>query len=211
MRCGHYFALLLIPFLYGFAQAGTITGQVFTAEHNDSLARSIPVTLLYRDAAEALQEIEGGTDSLGTYRFVDVPADTSIEYVIRIDSGEHELLSTPIRFEIGQELLASSFLLPSPERGHVPVGSPVEQSHSDLIVILVCVVILFAGLARAGQRSDPVGGQRRFSSGAHQLARDVASLDLRYEDGVIGEEEYTKVRAGLMGKLRTMIKPRQGS
>ena len=54
--------LIAVGLAGGAARAGTIAGQVYTAENADSLAKGCAVTLIYRVAGGDLQRTETTTD-----------------------------------------------------------------------------------------------------------------------------------------------------
>ena len=198
------------------AQGGSIHGGVFTAEDPDSIAPGCSVELIYRDAEGELRRVHSISGEDGSFQFSGLPTADSIGYVLQIAHRGRSFLSVPIRFEAGQEEIAYNVLLKEDDAGgdlpagHPPLGAeraparPVRQNPTHAILIVLWVVVLFtvfAFLARCGRRR---AAGRELPLQAQAFIRDIASLDLRHEDGVIGEEEYRKVRAGLVERLRSL-------
>jgi hypothetical protein len=214
--------LLLAAFLFvsvaGAARAGTIGGRVFTAENPDSVAKGAGVTLIFRGADGELTRTKSLTDESGHFHFLDLAQDSSIGYVLQINHAGRDFLSTPIHFGPGQSEVDYSVLLsdqaPTPEgmpSGHPPlsgerppVGTPVRPNPVHTILIVVWIVLVFGLLAILARRRVGDAGAAEPPAAVRALIRDIASLDNRHEDGVIGEEEYRKVREGLVARLRSL-------
>lgn len=202
--------------------AATIAGRVFTADHPDSIAPGAPVSVVFRPPAGEVQRLQTNADAEGHFHFVDLSADSSISYVLRIDFKGMQFLSSPIRFEPGEDVVEFNVLLaggmPQGEMpaghpavsGGPPQGRPVRPNALHTILLSVWVAMIFALIAVLARRKRPQGGDRTLPAVARGLVRDIASLDNSHADGVIGEEEYRKVREGLMIRLRALIGKERG-
>jgi hypothetical protein len=199
--------------------AGTISGRLFTAEHPDSIAPNVSVTLVFRGPGDELQHLSVLSDETGHFHFIDVDADTSIGYVLRLDYKGREFLGTPIRFQPGQAEITFNVLLSDqappegalpeghpPVQGSEPIVEPAVQKPVHMILIAAWISLLFVGVALLARRGREAGSG--VPAPARTLARDIASLDLRHTEGAIGLEEYEKVRAGLVERLRVVSKGR---
>jgi hypothetical protein len=209
-------AMVAVP-----ALAGTIAGRLFKAEDPDSVAAHVPVALIFRDANEELQRLSAMTDGEGHFHFTEIDTDTSMAYVLRIDYRGREFLGAPMRFAPGQDQIDWNVLLseqappsgslpdghpPIPEAA--PVGRPVVANPWHTILIALWIAFLFTGIAWLARRKvAAASASGAVDPAARSLARDIASLDARRAEGVIGPEEYQKVRAGLVEKLRTLARP----
>jgi hypothetical protein len=205
------------------AHAGNITGRVFTAENPDSLAKGAGVTLIFRGADGEMIRKKLETDTDGHFHFLDLAQDTSIAYVLQIFYRGRDFLSEPIHFTPGQDEVDYSVLLsdrarsegdlPSghpPLTGQPPQGIAVRPNPLHTVLIVLWIVLIFALLAFLGR---PRAGDAKAAeppAGVRALIRDIASLDNRHADGVIGEEEYRKVREGLVARLRTLTQRASG-
>lgn len=213
-------ALLLLAGLAGPGLGATIAGHVFTAEHADSTAPHVPVTLIFRDAQDELQRLSAVTDAEGHFHFLDLSADTSIGYVLRIEHRGREFLGAPVRFAPGQTEIDWNVLLSeqAPPAGGLPEGhSPMPGSettprpavqdpwHAVLIALWIALIFTVVALL-ARRRVEASARGSAVPPEARTLARDIASLDARRTEGVIGPEEYQKVRAGLVERLRAVSK-----
>ena len=199
------------------AAAATIAGRVFTADAPDSIAPGAPVSVVFRPPGGDVQRLQATADAEGHFHFVDLSADSSIAYVLRIDFKGMQFLSSPIRFEPGEDVVEFNVLLSGGmPQGEVPAGHskvpgrpaqgrPVRPIALHTILLSVCVTLIFALLALLARRKLRAGGERRLAAPARGLVRDIASLDNSHAGGVIGEEEYRKVREGLMTRLRALI------
>ncbi len=205
------------------AHAGSITGRVFTAENPDSLARGAGVTLIFRGADGEMTRSKLETDAQGHFHFLELAQDTSIAYVLQIVYRGRDFLSEPIRFTPGQDEVDYSVLLSdrAPGEGNMPSGHPpltgqpplgiaVRPNPVHTLLLVLWIALIFALLAFLGR--PRAGGARTEASppAVRALIRDIASLDNRHEDGVIGEEEYRKVREGLVARLRTLTQRATG-
>ena len=202
--------------------AATIAGRVFTADHPDSIAPGAPVSVVFRPPGGEVQRLQTDADAEGHFHFVDLSADSSIAYVLRIDFKGMQFLSSPIRFEPGEDVVEFNVLIaggmPQGEMpsGHPsvpsgpPQGSPVRPNALHTILLALWVTMIFAFLAALIRRKLRPGGERALPAAARGLVRDIASLDNSRAGGVIGEEEYRKVREGLMIRLRALIGKEQG-
>jgi hypothetical protein len=215
-------AIVLLPVTGAPAARGaTLAGRVFTADHPDSIAPGAPVSLIFRPPQGEVQRLQSTADEGGHFHFVDLSPDTSIAYVLRIDYKNLQFLSSPIQFAPGEEVVEFNVLLAGggapggdmPE-GHPSIpgepmqGSPVRPNTLHTILLALWVILVFALLALLARRSASTRGDEILSPAARDLVRDIASLDNRHADGVIGAEEYRKVRDGLMARLRTLSSKR---
>lgn len=209
-------ALLLAA---GSAYSATIDGWIYTADHPDSVAKGAPDTLIYRTPDGELRRIAAVTDGQGHFRFRDLPADSSIGYVLKISFRGQEFLGAPVHFEAGQEELQFNVLLSAqpppadelpPRHPPIPVRAPLgglpRQEPIHAVVIVLCVVLLFAALALLARRERGTRGDLDLPPAARALVRDIAGLDLRHAGGSIAEKEYVQMRAGLLERLRSMIR-----
>ncbi|MDM7915063.1 MAG: hypothetical protein QUU85_07325, partial [Candidatus Eisenbacteria bacterium] len=204
------------------AEAARIVGSVYTAESEDSLARSTPITLIYRSATDSLQHRSGVTDANGHFHFLDLPADTSVSYVVAIDHAGQEFLSSPIRFQPGQEEIVFNLMLSREEpaaegdlpSGHPPVGAqpppmtkPVRQPAMSTILVVLWLVLLFVGIGYLTRRTaaGPGEGAALRSPQVRYFVREIANLDIAHADGVIPAEEYRKKREDLETRLRALL------
>jgi hypothetical protein len=204
--------------------AGTISGRVFTAESPDSVAKGASVTLVYPGTGGQMNRARAETDGSGHFHFTDLAQDTSITYVLQITLRGRDFLSGAIRFEPGQSEVEYSVLLSEgpPSGGDLPTGHPplsgqrppqgvpVRSNPIHTVLLVLWIVLVFALLAimarpRPGRARSP-----EIPAPVRALVRDIASLDIRHEDGVIGEEEYRKVREGLVTRLRSLTQRTSG-
>jgi hypothetical protein len=219
VRLALFGSALLAAVLAAPAGAGTISGRLFTAEDPDSVAPNVAVTLVFRGQGEELERLSTTSDETGHFHFMDVNADTSIGYVLRLDYRGREFLGTPMRFLPGQSEITFNVLLSdqAPPEGTLPEGhpplqeseavvAPPVQNPLHMVLIVAWITILFIGIALLARR--PREGGAGTPAPARSLARDIASLDLRHAEGAIGQEEYEKVRSGLVERLRTVSKGR---
>ena len=210
--------LLLLAFGGSIAHGGIITGTVYTTEHEDSLAADVPVFLAFRDSTDQICLIDGRTDHSGLFLFEGVSTDSSISYRLRIDYRGEDFLGAPISFGPGETEIVFDVLLAHERRsestlpaGHPLIGgppvrsTPVVQRPLDTVLVVLLVTLLFGVLAFLARRPVAAGVAVRLSPSAQVWVRDIAGLDLRYRDGVIGEEEYRKVRDSLIDRLRPMV------
>ena len=216
--------VLLLGLTAAGARGGTIGGRVFTAQHPDSVAQGAAVTLFFRDDAGQMARDRIETDGQGHFHFTGLAQDTSIAYVLQIEHGGRSFLSASIRFEPGQDEVSYSVLLteeapegadlpaghpPLPGQGP-PLGRPIRPNPIHTLLIVLWVTLVF-GLLAIMARPRPSGEQGSQPPVAYRaLVRDIASLDNRREDGVIGEEEYRKVRDGLVSRLRMLTRRSSG-
>ena len=219
--------LLATLAIAGSSRAATLHGRVFTAEHEDSLARRTPVALLVESPGEQARRLETLTDEAGVFHFHGLEPDGRISYTLEVGYQGREFHGDPARFEPGEELIEINLLLASgPPAGDLPpdhppigeppaAGRPVRQDPIHMTLIAVWVVLLFVWLARLSRPSPTANGRapggRERSPEAEALVREIAGLDNRHEEGVIGEEEYRKVRAGLLRKLDELAGGEPGS
>jgi hypothetical protein len=214
-------ALLALALILGssaVAGAGTITGRVFTAESADSVAKGATVVLVYPGSDGQMNRAKALTDESGHFHFMDVSQDTSIAYVLQITLHGRDFLSGAIKFEPGQSEIDYSVLLTdeSPDGGDLPSGHPPLSGqqpprgvalrpnpvHAVLIVLWIALVFGLLAIMARPRRGSGEGSEA--PAAVRTLVRDIASLDLRHEDGVIGDDEYRKVREGLMARLRSL-------
>jgi len=140
--------------------SASLSGQVYTADHPDSIAASAAVTLIYRDRDGELARVETVTDRSGRFRYQDLDGDTSLAYVLRIDDSRSSFLSAPIRYAAGQEEIDFNVLLtPGSMQSDIPSGHPsldggmaqgrpVEQKPIHTALIVLAVVSAYGLLAR---------------------------------------------------------------
>lgn len=199
--------------------AGSIHGQLFTAQDPDSIAAGARVTLVYRNGDGALDRIEAVSDAQGRYAFSGLDTDTRLAYVVRVRYLDRDFLSAPIEFPEGTtdqefDFLVSADAAPLPPDGELPpdhppisdatgFGRPVRQDPLAMLGIVAFLIALFAwpilvlrdrDRAREAARSGP----------AQSLIRDIAGLDVRFADGLIDEPEYRAVRESLFLRLRAL-------
>lgn len=206
------------------ANAGTITGRVFTAEHPDSVARGVPVTLIFRAADGEMSRQTTQSDAGGHFHFLDLSQDTTLVYILQIDYRGREFLSGGIHFEPGDDEIDYSVLLTeqAPDQsgmpsGHPPIpgqrppqGRPVSPNALHTVLIVLWIVLIFVLLGFMARPRKAGGKPQDAPAAVRALVRDIASLDIRHDDGVIGEEEYRKVREGLMARLRSLTQRSSG-
>lgn len=201
------------------AQTGRILGQLFTAEHPDSVAVGAELTLIFRGADGEVERIPATAGPDGEYEFSGLSTDPEIQYVVKVSHFGRDFLGAPIQFEQGETELAYNFLVsrdaaPLPAdgmEGHPPMsqGAPAQMSpppvYQDPVTMVVIVLTLFAlfglpianayrkdGLAPASGGTDPE---------AAALIRDIASLDVRFERRELEEPDYQSVRRSLLRRL----------
>ena len=205
-------------------QAGTISGRVFTAENPDSVAKGATAILVYPGTGGQMNRARAETDDSGHFHFMDLAQDTSITYVLQITLRGRDFLSGAIRFEPGQSEVEYSVLLSdeSPSGGDLPGGHPplsgqrppqgvpVRPNPVHTILLVLWIVLVFALLAIMARPRPGRGKAPETPASVRALVRDIASLDIRHEDGVIGEEEYRKVREGLVTRLRSLAQRTSG-
>lgn len=226
---GLLLGLLSLPESWGAstACAATIAGRVFTADDPDSIAPGAPVSLVFRPPSGEVQRLQTNSDAEGHFHFMDLSPDTTIAYVLRIDARGMQFLSSPIRFEPGEDVVEFNVLLsggipqggmPAQEMpaghpsvpGGPPLGRPVRPNALHTILLALWVTLIFALIAMLARRKTAKSGEPQLPASARGLVRDIASLDNSHAGGVIGEEEYRKVREGLMARLRALIGKEQG-
>lgn len=199
--------------------AGMIRGQLFTAQHPESVAAGAELTLIFRNPGSEVVErtvTRAGQD--GTYLFAPVSTDPAIAYVIKVHHFGRDYLGAPMSFEPGSALLEFNFLvardaapIPQTEDAHPPMGGaldahthppvqPVRQDPIAAAAIVLGVLTLFA-LPFLLDRSRSGDGPGKIEGSAADLMRDIASLDLRFADGDLEEPEYRAVRERLFAKL----------
>lgn len=200
------------PALGQVGDSGVLTGQIFTAEHPDSLLRHAPVDLMFRGEDGAVDHVTGETDESGKFTFSGLDTTTNLAYVLRIQGPEGELLSDPIFFPAGQETVFYSVLAatqPSMPTGHPPIRQPVGTVPRDkplltlLVVILLMLLLAFLFNLTRGPGKE---GRQAYPPKVRSLMRDVAGLDLRFERGEIGGEEYEKIRRSLRERLMDLVR-----
>ncbi|MCA9726904.1 MAG: hypothetical protein KC729_04420 [Candidatus Eisenbacteria bacterium] len=201
------------------AGTGTILGQLFTAEHPDSVAGQAELTLIFRPAgAETVERVSQTAGPDGSYRFDGVSTDPTISYVIKVHYFGRDFLGAPIAFEAGQSVLEFNFLVardakPIPQSdGHPPMdggmgGSgmggvlqPVRQDPLAAVAIVAGLLAFFL-LPVAMERRKGPAERPRLDGAASDLMRDIASLDLRFANGELAESDYRSVRSSLFQKL----------
>ncbi|MBD3163371.1 MAG: hypothetical protein GF328_14815 [Candidatus Latescibacteria bacterium] len=204
----------------GAAAGATLHGRVFSAEHEDSLARGAPVLLLVERSGEIVERLESRTDEEGLFHFHDLDPDSALSYTVEVTYDGREFRGRPTRFAAGQDLMEMNLLLSAglpdgevpPDHPSIPetprTGRPVEPNPLHTLLITAWIVLLFLWLVRLSRPSDPgrsarAGAPDRMPE-AEALVRDIAALDNRREDGVIGEEEHRKVRAALKRRLEEL-------
>jgi hypothetical protein len=218
LQAGTAGALLLLSLVLPAAPAAaaTISGRIFTADDPDSIAPGAPVLLVFRPPDGEMQRLQTKADEGGHFHFMDLAPDTAIAYVLRIDYRGMQFLSAPIKFAPDEDLVDFNVLLsggrePTGEMpaghpslgGTPPLGSPIRPNTLHTVLLVLWVVLIFAAIAVIARRRTPAEEQA-LPAPARDLVRDIASLDNRHADGVIGEEEYQKVRESLMRRLRAM-------
>jgi hypothetical protein len=217
-------ALLLVlvilapPIARAQSGVGTIRGQLFTAQHLDSVAGGAELTLIYRQSAsEPVERMTTTAGEDGTYLFTPVSPDPAIAYVIKVHHFGRDFLGAPMSFEPGSSLLEFNFLVsrdaqPVPQSdGHPPMedasdshAHEVERVRQDplaAVAIVGGVLTLFALPFLAGRSRGSGNRERRVEGAAADLMRDIASLDLRFAEGDLEESDYRSVRASLFEKL----------
>ncbi len=207
-------ASLVLLLFASAAAAETIAGTLFTSQSADSIARNTPITLIFHNGAGLeTKRLEGKSGPEGQFRFENLPSDTSLSYVLEISYRGTDFQSNAIRFAAGQKEVDYNVLLSDrpPEEGASPPmiqGSPARQSASQTILITLTIFALFSLFALLARREER-GVEREAPPEARALIREIAGLDVRHEDGIIGDEEYRKVRSALKARLRSLSpKPR---
>lgn len=201
------------------ARAKTIAGTVMTAQHPDSFVARAPVVLIFREGQDATRRLQAEADERGHFHFTELAADTSINYVLSIDHRGQQFLSAPIRFRPEQEIIEFNVLLSAGmdpgamPSGHPPIedpgprfGKPVKVDPAHTILLVLGITAAFFGLGMAARRRVAASSAADLPAHARPLVRDIASLDINFGEGIIGEEEYRKVRAQLMERLRGIEK-----
>lgn len=203
---------------------GEIGGQLYAADHPESLAAGADVALIFRGSDGTRHELNAESDSRGAYRFTGLPTATEVSYVLRVAFRGNSFLGAPMNFA-GEPRIVSNFLVSSeappatpnddpamageslppghPEVPHSPVeGKPVPLNPAATLLLVLVSIALFALPWRLAHRERPasVPGIARVAIDA--LVRDIASLDLRHEAEEIEREDYLRVRASLMKRLR---------
>lgn len=214
------FLVILAPSIAGAQQSGVgiIRGQLFTAQHLDSVAAGAELTLIYRQsAAEPVERMTTTAGADGTYLFTPVSPDPTIAYVIKVHHFGRDFLGAPMSFEPGSSLLEFNFLVsrdaqPVPQTdGHPPMedasgpgAHEIERIRQDplaAVAIVAGVLTLFALPFLVGRSRRSGDRERRVEGAAADLMRDIASLDLRFAEGDLEESDYRSVRASLFEKL----------
>lgn len=96
---------------------GEISGQVYTAEHPESLATGAQVSLVYRNARDEVERAAMPTDEQGRFCFSELPTNPDLEYVLRVDHRGMVSVGQPVRFESGESVLSFDVLIGGgPER-----------------------------------------------------------------------------------------------
>lgn len=206
------------------AQAGRIAGQLFTAEHPDSLAVGAELTLIFRSADGAVQRIPATAGIQGEYEFSGLPTDPALQYVIRVRHFGRDFLGAPIHFEPGEADLIYNFLVsrdaaPLPTdgmEGHPPIGSGgaarqepgVRQDPLAMSAIVLGILALFAlPIAEAYRRDRALRALRAAPTAdpeAEALVQDIARLDLRFARGELESGDYQAVRRSLLRRLHEL-------
>lgn len=195
---------------------GLLTGQVFTANHPDSVMEHAVVELIFRKDGGEIEGIEAAADHSGRFAFAGLDTSHDLAYVLRVRSAGKDFLSEPILFAAGEETLVynvvASTEMPIAE-GALPEGHPAiepaqgrrppERPFLAALILLwlaLCFLFLFR---QSRERGRDVAS--RFPPAARGLVRDIASLDMRFERGEIGEDEYKKIRVSLRGRLIEIV------
>jgi hypothetical protein len=204
------------------AQEGSIVGQLFTAEHPDSVAAGAQLTLIYRTPAGEVERVPASAGPHGEYEFQGLSADPSIQYVIKVSHFGRDFLGAPIQFESGQTTLAYNFLVardaaPLPAggmEGHPPISSDtpaqmapptVRQNPVTMTVIVLTILALFGLPITTAYRRDRVSSESgREDPEAAALIRDIASLDLRFSRQELESTDYEAVRRSLLRRLHEL-------
>jgi hypothetical protein len=215
---------LLTGLMASSAEPATIHGRVFTAAHEESLLSAAPVSLVFRDSQGQDQRLETETDAGGHFHFIDVSPDTSIQYVLSVDYLGRAFEGSALQFSPGEEEITFNLLLNRPgaggegmPAGHPPLGGqpfmgePAVQQPLHTVLITLWIAVLFAGLALLIRRGPGARGELKPSPKAQSLIRDIASLDNRHSEGIMGDEEYQKVRTSLLQQLRALAGERRRS
>lgn len=207
-----------------FAATGRIAGQLFTAEHPDSLAAGAELTLIFRSADGAVQRIPTTAGSQGEYQFTRLDTDPALQYVIRVRHFGRDFLGAPIHFEPGESDLVYNFLVardaaPLPTEGmegHPPIPSGgmatqpprVRQDPLAMGAIVVGILALFGIPIAEAYRRDRSRRVRGAGLGpdpeAESLVQDIARLDLRFARGEIESGDYQAVRRSLRRRLEEL-------
>ena len=214
-------ALLALALILGssaVAGAGTITGRVFTAESADSVAKGARSSSSSRRRRpdEPCQGADRRGRALPLHRRLARHIDRLRAPDLAARAGFPQR-SDPVRARTGESTTASSsptkrrmgglsrraspYAPDAPPRG-VALRPQSGPCHSDRALDR-------PGLRAAGDHGPAAQGTRRVTetpAAVRTLVRDIASLDIRHEDGVIGEEEYRKVREGLLTRLRSLTR-----
>ncbi len=218
------FALVLMAGGPAVAADGVLKGQLFTAQHPDSLAGGAEVTLVFRDDTNELTHKSTVATPRGEYEFTGLKTDPGYQYVVRVAYFDRDFLGPPISFEDGQTEVEFNFLVARnaaplpPMEGDVhqhqptttrpPMGSPVPPNPAAMVAITATILALFLLPILNAYRRDRLSVNG--SEGAARpravdaLLRDIAALDLRYSDRDIEEGDYRSVRRSLLQKLHTL-------
>lgn len=201
---------------------GEIRGQLFTADHPESTASHAEVFLVYRDAAGERRELGLTTGGDGRYDFTGLSIDAAQSYVVRVDFRGSSFLGAPMQFA-DERVLTSNFLVSltappitapradgegrpgsaEPQAGTLGLGEPVPPRPELMLLWTAAVAAGFAWPILAARRRD---AERRARGPAappeNSLVRDIAALDLRFEEGALERGDYERVRASLLARLR---------
>ena len=207
----------------GTAETGSILGQLFTAEHPDSVAAGAELTLIFRAPDGEVQRVPGVAGPHGEYEFPGLSTDPSLQYVVRVSYFGRDFLGAPMQFDVGQTRLAYNFLVardaaPIPTggmEGHPPISSDdapaqmgqngVRQDPFSMTVIVLAILALFGLPIATAYRRDRQGPEgKREDPEAAALIRDIASLDLRYSRGELEASDYEAVRRSLIRRLHAL-------
>jgi hypothetical protein len=197
---------------------GVLTGQIFTAQHPDSVLGHSRVDLVFMGEGEAVMHRTVETDHSGVFTFAELDTTSSLAYVLRIQSPQGELLSDPIFFPAGQETIVYNVMAraetPPLPTGHPPVQptmGTVPRDRPPLTLLIVALTALLFAFFFNLTKAKPEEAPQAYPPNVRSLMRDVAGLDLRFERGEIGGEEYEKIRRSLRDRLMDLVERGGGS
>lgn len=205
------------------AAEGVLKGQLFTAQHPDSLAGGAEVTLVFRDDTNELTHKSTVATPRGEYEFTGLKTDPGYQYVVRVAYFDRDFLGPPISFEDGQTEVEFNFLvarnaapLPPmegeahshPTSTRPPMGSPVPPNPGAMVAITATILALFLLPILSAYRRDRLSvataGSPARPRAVDALMRDIAALDLRFSEREIEEGDYRSVRRSLLQKLHAL-------
>ena len=202
----------------GSAGPGELRGQLFTAQHPDSVAAGAEVTLIWRDASDELNRISSTAGEDGSYSFPGLSADPTIDYVVRVQYFGRDYLGAPVSFTAGETVLEYNFLVARDAEsipmdglpdGHSHTGGaatppplqPVKQNPVTMLVLVALFIALFALPVLSVWKREVALARGSNRPPIDSLVRDIAGLDLRFQRGDLEEDVYRQVRESLFAPI----------